>query len=105
VLAKAVKEQERRKGEKEGFSAAPGDCLAYKHYRDVRPRPRARAEALGTALVSGACWGALSRAALACHRCRSGQWRSRRLRMDSRAAPEGWYLVMAAHAVAARGKQ
>lgn len=37
MLARAVKEQERRKGEKEGFSAAPGDCLAYKHYRDVCP--------------------------------------------------------------------
>jgi len=64
VLAKAVKEQERRKGEKEGFSAAPGDCLAYKHYRDVRPRSRARSGAPGIALVAGACWGALCRAAL-----------------------------------------
>jgi hypothetical protein len=35
ILAKAVKEHERRVGGKEGFSASPGDCLAYKHYRDV----------------------------------------------------------------------
>ena len=36
ILARAVKEQERREGEKEGFSAHPADCLAYKFYRDVR---------------------------------------------------------------------
>ena len=36
VLARSVKEHERRAGQKEGFSAHPGDCLAYKHYRDVR---------------------------------------------------------------------
>ncbi|KAK9839810.1 hypothetical protein WJX81_003436 [Elliptochloris bilobata] len=35
VLARAVKEQERRRGEREGFSAAPGDCLAYKYFRDA----------------------------------------------------------------------
>ena len=36
VLAREVKEHERRAGQKEGFSEHPGDCLAYKHYRDVR---------------------------------------------------------------------
>ena len=36
LLARAVKEQERRSGEKEGFTASPADCLAYKYYRDVR---------------------------------------------------------------------
>ena len=36
VLARAVKEQERREGHKEGFTPSPGDCLAYKYYRDVR---------------------------------------------------------------------
>ncbi len=36
VLSRAVKEHERRRGEKEGFSKAPGDCLAFKYYRDVR---------------------------------------------------------------------
>ena len=36
LLSKSVKEQLRRKGENEGFSQAPGDCLAYKYYRDVR---------------------------------------------------------------------
>lgn len=36
VLARAVKEHERREGEKLGFSGdEPGDCLAFKHYRDV----------------------------------------------------------------------
>jgi hypothetical protein len=35
VLSRAVKEHERRGGDKEGFSEAPGDCLAYKYYRDV----------------------------------------------------------------------
>ena len=36
MLSRSVKEHERRAGHKEGFSAQPGDCLAYKHYRDVR---------------------------------------------------------------------
>jgi hypothetical protein len=35
VLARAVKEHERRKGENEGFSESPADCLAYKYYRDA----------------------------------------------------------------------
>ena len=35
VLARAVKEQERRQGHKEGFSSLPADCLAYKYYRDA----------------------------------------------------------------------
>jgi len=35
VLARAVKEHERRKGDTQGFTAHPGDCLAFKHYRDV----------------------------------------------------------------------
>lgn len=35
TLAKAVKEQERRKGEREGFSDSPADCLAFKYYRDA----------------------------------------------------------------------
>lgn len=35
ILARAVKEQERRKGEREGFSDSPGDCLAFKYYRDA----------------------------------------------------------------------
>jgi len=35
MLSRAVKEHERRRGEKEGFSAATGDCLAFKYYRDV----------------------------------------------------------------------
>lgn len=37
VLSRAVKEHERRGGQKEGFSVAPGDCLAFKYYRDVSP--------------------------------------------------------------------
>lgn len=35
VLERAVKEQERREGHREGFSSTPGDCLAYKYYRDA----------------------------------------------------------------------
>lgn len=35
VLERAVKEQERREGHKEGFSSTPADCLAYKYYRDA----------------------------------------------------------------------
>ena len=35
VLARAMKEHERRKGAREGFSESPGDCLAFKHYRDA----------------------------------------------------------------------
>ena len=62
VLARAVKEQERRKGEKEGFSAAPGDCLAYKHYRDVRLAPALlplldlRTWAMARELLLSGCW-------------------------------------------------
>ena len=36
ALARAVREHERREGAKRGFSEAPGDCLAFKYYRDVR---------------------------------------------------------------------
>ncbi|KAK9904948.1 hypothetical protein WJX75_006180 [Coccomyxa subellipsoidea] len=35
LLSRSVKEQLRRKGENDGFSQAPGDCLAYKYYRDA----------------------------------------------------------------------
>lgn len=35
ILERAVKEQERREGDKEGFTNSPGDCLAFKYYRDV----------------------------------------------------------------------
>lgn len=35
TLSRAVREHGRRMGEKEGFSIAPGDCLAFKYYRDV----------------------------------------------------------------------
>ena len=35
TLSRAAKEHERRGGQKEGFSVAPGDCLAFKYYRDV----------------------------------------------------------------------
>lgn len=37
LLARAVKEHERRNGAALGFAAEePGDCLAFKYYRDVR---------------------------------------------------------------------
>lgn len=35
VLAKAMKEHERRGGRREGFTDSPADCLAYKYYRDA----------------------------------------------------------------------
>lgn len=35
-LAKAIQENLRRHGDKEGFSTDPEDCLAYKFYRYVR---------------------------------------------------------------------
>ena len=35
VLARAIKEHERRKGTKEGFADTPADALAYKHFRDA----------------------------------------------------------------------
>jgi hypothetical protein len=40
TLARAVKDHERRGGAQEGFSTAPGDCLAYKLFRDVSARSR-----------------------------------------------------------------
>eukprot|EP00882_Tetradesmus_deserticola_P013476 GHRQ01014308.1.p1 GENE.GHRQ01014308.1~~GHRQ01014308.1.p1 ORF type:complete len:282 (+),score=62.46 GHRQ01014308.1:65-910(+) len=35
ALARAMKEWERRMGERTGFSNSPGDCLAFKYLRDV----------------------------------------------------------------------
>jgi hypothetical protein len=35
ALARAMKEWERRPGERNGFSDSPGDCLAFKYLRDV----------------------------------------------------------------------
>ncbi len=35
VLARAMKEWERRPGERQGFSDGPGDCMAFKYLRDV----------------------------------------------------------------------
>ncbi len=40
LLAKSVKEHERRKGENEGFTGSPADCMAYKHYRDALENKR-----------------------------------------------------------------
>ncbi|KAK9807048.1 hypothetical protein WJX72_012001 [[Myrmecia] bisecta] len=34
-LARAIKDHERRQGSKEGFTASPGDCLAFKFYREA----------------------------------------------------------------------
>jgi len=36
VLARAMKEWDRRPGERSGFTDSPGDCMAFKHLRDVR---------------------------------------------------------------------
>ena len=35
VLARSMKEHERRNGTRDGFSDSPEDCLAYKYYRDA----------------------------------------------------------------------
>jgi len=35
ILARAMKEHERRNGRREGFSDSPQDALAYKYYRDA----------------------------------------------------------------------
>ena len=43
-LARAVKEHERRAGHKEGFSDSPGDCLAFKFFRDVSAARRGPGE-------------------------------------------------------------
>lgn len=55
VLAKAIKEHERRNGARDGFSTAPADCLAYKHYRDAlecrRPEDAEVCARRGLALV------------------------------------------------------
>lgn len=34
ILARAIKEYERRDGSQEGFTDSPADCLAFKYYRD-----------------------------------------------------------------------
>ena len=39
ILSRAIREHARRQGQDEGFSSSPGDCMAYKHYRDVSPAP------------------------------------------------------------------
>ena len=44
VLARSMKEWERRPSERSGFSDHPGDCLAFKYLRDV-------------SVCSGALWG------------------------------------------------
>ncbi len=35
MLSRAVKEYERRRSERDGFSSAPGDVLAFKYFRDA----------------------------------------------------------------------
>jgi hypothetical protein len=35
VLARAMKEWDRRRGERTGFNNSPGDCMAFKYLRDV----------------------------------------------------------------------
>ena len=52
TLSRAVKEHGRRRGQKEGFSIAPGDCLAFKYYRDVS-RPSLTPSVWQTVTASG----------------------------------------------------
>jgi hypothetical protein len=55
VLARAIKEHERRAGRREGFTDSPRDSLAYKFYRDAlecrRPEDAAICAKKGLALV------------------------------------------------------
>ena len=55
MLAKAIKEHERRSGQRDGFSESPADCLAYKHYRDAlecrKPEAAEKCALKGLALV------------------------------------------------------
>lgn len=49
VLARSMKEWERRPSERSGFSFAPGDCLAFKYLRDVS----------GVGFLGGEAWSVL----------------------------------------------
>ncbi len=46
LLARSMKEHERRAGDGLGFSLDSGDCLAFKYYRDVRRLLRLGAQPL-----------------------------------------------------------
>lgn len=59
MLARAVKDHERRDGTKEGFSGTPGDCLAYKYYRDVSKGWCAGVQVRGCS--GGVGWGGAGR--------------------------------------------
>ena len=56
MLARAAKEQERRQGDKEGFTSSPGDCLAYKYHRDVCPEAPFPSTLPNINIVSHAVW-------------------------------------------------
>lgn len=59
VLARAVKEHERRDGRREGFADTPGDVLAYKYFRDVSGGSGGlRQQGQGVAVPEGAWWSA-----------------------------------------------
>jgi hypothetical protein len=53
VLARAIKEQQRRGDTATGFSSAAGDCLAFKYYRDAQEcrNMKERQQYIGTAAV------------------------------------------------------
>lgn len=42
VLARAMKEWERRPTERVGFTESPADCLAFKYFRDVSTEDRGK---------------------------------------------------------------
>jgi hypothetical protein len=69
-LARAMKEWERRLGERTGFDDSPGDCMAFKHLRDVSTAGGGGAAARGRVRQARAPPHALAAAeGLACARC------------------------------------
>lgn len=57
MLARAMKEWDRRPLERSGFDSSAGDCLAFKYMRDVRRRRGERSLLFvgGPVARSGAC--------------------------------------------------
>lgn len=57
VLARAIKDQQRRGEAAAGFSGAAGDCLAFKYYRDAQEcrNMKERQQFIGAAFYTSAC--------------------------------------------------
>lgn len=55
VLARAMKEWDRRPSERSGFNDGPGDCMAFKYLRDVRAPVRRGVPGPGCRQGRGRC--------------------------------------------------